>query len=218
MRRTEVLTGFILIITAFSYLASILLDFNFVSPYSSLQEDLAYLSEQIESQHTSSLAWLTTGALTLISVPLYLIALHHRLKSLLYINALFMLGAAAGFLLMGKLGFDLNGNISIAVVEGIEKVGDKTKFELLEQFRKIQLLRLIGSSCVGLFAMGLSLSKFKLKRFPLFSTGLLMICGPVLIFFNWYDPDHLIRTGAMAGIVIGMIVFSVRLINKGLSD
>jgi len=39
----------------------------------------------------------------------------------------------------------------------------------------------------------------------------------VLIFFNWYDPDHLARTGAMAGIMIGVVVFCVRLINRGLT-
>jgi hypothetical protein len=36
-----------------------------------------------------------------------------------------------------------------------------------------------------------------------------------MIYFNWHDPDHLIRTAAMAGIVIGMTIFCVRLINKG---
>jgi hypothetical protein len=37
-----------------------------------------------------------------------------------------------------------------------------------------------------------------------------------MIYFNWTEPDHLIRTIAMTGIVIGMTIFSVRLINKGM--
>ncbi len=38
------------------------------------------------------------------------------------------------------------------------------KFELLERFREEQFYRRIGSSFVGLFAIGLSLSKFKLGQ------------------------------------------------------
>jgi hypothetical protein len=45
----------------------------------------------------------------------------------------------------------------------------------------------------------------------------MMISGPLLVFFNWYDPDHLARTGAMAGIIVGIILLSVRLINRGLN-
>ena len=44
-RRREVITGLLIIGVAFSFIASLLLDFNFVSPYASLQEDLSYLSE-----------------------------------------------------------------------------------------------------------------------------------------------------------------------------
>jgi hypothetical protein len=47
---------------------------------------------------------------------------------------------------------------------------------------------------------------------------LLMLCGPTMIFFNWYDPENLIRTAAMAGNLIGVSVFSVRIINKGLDE
>ena len=48
------------------------------------------------------------------------------------------------------------------------------------------------------------------------STVLLMISGPALVFFNWYDPDHIGHTAAMAGIIIGVSIFCVRLINKGI--
>jgi len=46
----------------------------------------------------------------------------------------------------------------------------------------------------------------------------LMISGPTMIYFNWSDPEHLIRTAAMAGIMIGISIFSVRIINKGLDE
>lgn len=218
VRRTEVATGLIIILVAFSYIASLLLDFNFLSPDTTLQEDLAYLSEHIHNQKISSWSWLATALVTLVAIPLYVFIHQKRLRSLHYINGLFMLGASAGFILMGKVGLELHQSMVQILGEGIEQANEQMKLSLLDQFRQEQLYRRLGSSCVGLFALGLSLTKFRLGRFPLFSTGLLLISGPVLIFFNWYDPDHLARTGAMAGIMIGAVVFSVRLINKGLGD
>ena len=75
-----------------------------------------------------------------------------------------------------------------------------------------------GSSFVGAFAFGLGLTRFKLRRFPIVAMILLILGGPTMVFFNWYDPENLIRTAAMAGILIGVTIFSVRIINKGLDE
>jgi len=218
VRRREVVAGLVIILASFVYITSTVFDFNFVSSYATLQEDLVYLSEQINNQKISSIAWITTSLVTLISIPFYLLVFQGRLYTLHYLNSLFMLGASLGFLLMGKTGIDLHQIMVQIPVENFEQAGEEIRLSLLEHFRQEQLFRRIGSSFVGLFAIGLALTKFKLGRFPLFSTGLLLLSGPVLIFFNWYDPDHLIRTAAIAGIMIGVVVFCVRLINRGLSD
>jgi hypothetical protein len=216
-RRIEVFTGLLLILVAFSYVASLLLDFKFVSPYATLQEDLVYLSEHTQTQMISSYAWLATAVITLIAIPFYFIVFRKSLKVLPYLNGLFMIGASAGFLMMARMGMDLQQDMEVILGEGFEQAGDQVKLSLLDQFRQEQFYRRLGSSCVGLFAIGLSLTRLRHRRFPLLSMVLLLVSGPALIFFNWYDPDHLARTGAMAGIIVGVVVFSVRLINKGLS-
>ena len=217
-RRNEVLTGLILILVATSFVTSLLLDFKFVSPYASLQEDLSYLSENDISQKISSIAWLVTSLITALSIPFYFSIFRKKLKLLPYLNALFMMGASAGFLMMGLVGLELYKDISGLVPESIIQSGEQLHLLLLDQFRREQFYRLIGSSCVGAWTLGLSLTRFKVPRFPMTSAFLLMISGPALVFFNWYDPDHLGHTGAMAGIIIGVMIFCVRLINKGISD
>lgn len=209
-------TGLLLILVAFSYVASLLLDFKFVSPYATLQEDLVYLSEHTQTQMISSYAWLATAVITLIAIPFYIIVFRKSLKVLSYLNGLFMVAASAGFLMMARMGMDLQQDMVVILGEGFEQAGDQVKLSLLDQFRQEQFYRRLGSSCVGLFAIGLSLTRLRHRRFPLLSMILLLVSGPALIFFNWYDPDHLARTGAMAGIIVGVVIFSVRLINKGL--
>ena len=216
IRGFEALTGLVIILAAFSYLTSLLLDFNFVSPYATLQEDLAYLSDNTQNQRISSWSWLATSMVTLAAIPFYLLVFRKKLRALHYINSLIMLAASAGFFLMGKIGLELHESMLQILGEGIDQANLQLKLALLDQFRQEQVYRRLGSSCVGMFAIGLSLTRLRWRRFPLFATGILLISGPVLIFFNWYDPDHLARTAAMAGIMIGVAVFCVRLINKGI--
>jgi len=119
---------------------------------------------------------------------------------------------------MSHTGLELHKTISGLMAENIEQTGDQLKLILLNLFRKEQLYRLIGSSFVGAWALVLSLTRLRIPRIPMVSTILLMISGPALIFFNWYEPDHLGRTVAMTGTIIGVTIFCVRLINKGISD
>jgi hypothetical protein len=217
VRRLEVFTGLIIILVSFSYIASILLDFNFVSPYTTLQEDLTYLSEQIHNQRISAGAWFVSAALTLLVIPFLLAVFHRRLRVLQYFCAIFMAGSSLAFIMMWRLEMELYHLVVMMIENGVAQAREEEKLALLKLVNQTQLYRYAGSSCVGIFAIMLGLTRFRLRRFPLFSTGILLLFGPVLVFFNWYDPDHLARTVALSAIVIGVVVFSVRLINRGLS-
>ena len=205
-----------IILVASSFVAALLMDFNFVSPDGTVQEDLSYLTDHLENQKISSWAWLATSMTTFLTIPLYLMAFHKRLKVLHYLNALLLLGASAGFLLMGLQGLEMNQGIALSMTEEMAQSDESTSIGLLRQFNTELFYRRIGSSFIGLLAIGLGLSRIRVHGFPIFSTVILLICGPAMIFLNWYDPDHLLRTVAMAGIIIGVAVLSVRLINRGM--
>ena len=88
-RRAEVVTGLFLILVAFSYITSLLLDFKFVSPNATLQEDLVYLSEHTPSQKISSYSWLATSLITFFAIPFYLRVFNKKPRILHYLNVLF---------------------------------------------------------------------------------------------------------------------------------
>lgn len=217
-RRREIRAGLTIILTAFSYITALLLDFNFVSPYTTLQEDLSYLAAHLQNQHISIWAWLVASLVTFLAIPPYILLFHKRLRVLHYVNALLLLGASAGFLFMGISGLDLYHELASGSLSGLEEANEQQRLILLSLYQDELFYRRVGSSFVGAFALGLSFTRFKLKRFPMISSVLLMISGPTMIFLNWHDPDHLVRTAAMAGIIIGISIFSVRIINKGLDE
>jgi len=218
LRRNEVLTGLIIILVGFSFLIAMLLDFNIGNPYSTLLEDLAYLSDHSLNQKISSWAWLTTSLVTIVAIPFYLVVFHRKLKILHFVNGLLMLGAAGGALMMGLVGLELNQILTQDLVEGLEQANEQFRIGILEHFKDEKVYKGIGGSCAALFAFTLSMTRFRVARFPMVSSILLMISGPALIFMNWYNPEHILRTVAIAGIMIGLIVFCVRLINRGLTE
>ena len=217
-RRREILAGLTIILTVFSYISALLLDFNFLSPYTTLQEDLSYLANHLKNQEISIWAWLLTSLITFLAIPPYLRLLHKRTRVLQYVNALLLLGAAAGFLMMGIAGLQLHQELAGGLLTGLEEANEEEWLKLLGLYEDELFYRRVGSSFVGAFAFGLGLTRFQMKRFPIIAMVLLMISGPTMIFFNWYDPEHLIRTAAMAGILVGISIFSVRIINKGLEE
>jgi hypothetical protein len=217
-RRKEVLTGFIILLVGFSFVIAILLDFSLANPYSSLLEDLAYLSDHSLNQKISAWSWLITAVLTLLAIPFYLSLFHRRLRVLHFLHGLLMLGAAGGALMMGLVGLELNQILTQDLVEGVEQADEQVRIGILEHLRDEQFYTDIGGGCAALFAFTLGLTRFRIRRFPLVSSVLLILSGPVLMYMNWYNPDHILRTAAIAGMMIGLIVFCVRLINRGMTE
>lgn len=205
-----------IILAAGIYVTSLLLDFNFVSPYTTLQEDLSYLATHHQNLQISNWGWLLTSLITFLAIPPYILLFHGRLKVLQYVNGLWLLGASVGFLLMGLAGLELYHQLASGALAGLEETNEQEWLTLLGLYQDELFYRRVGSSFVGLFAIGLGLTRIKIKRIPFMASLLLIISGPTMIFLNWYDPEHLVRTAAMAGIIIGISIFSVRIINKGL--
>jgi hypothetical protein len=216
-RGTEILTALLLILLLFSYIASFLLDFRFVGPDANLQEDLAFLSENPVNQRISSYSWLISSLLTGMTVPFYLIIFRKQPISISVLSALLMVASAICFLMMALVGLELFREMDVLLKKGVELAGGSEHLSLLDYYRKEQFYRHLGSTFIGIWSVGLGLSKFWYGRFPVTATLLLLVSGPTLVFFNWYDPEHLARTVAMTGIFTGIMLLCVRLVNKGLS-
>ena len=134
-RKREVGTGLMMLILAFSYIASLLLDFQFISPYASLQEDLSYLGEHTRSLQTSTIAWLITSVFTLLAAPFLFRMLKENHLFLAWTTLILMALASLFFLLMAIHGFRLYNTSLELVNRGIDLAEEKIKLSLLEHFR-----------------------------------------------------------------------------------
>ncbi|MBN1133017.1 MAG: hypothetical protein JXR52_12850 [Bacteroidales bacterium] len=216
-RKTEVFTGFLVLLTTFGFIVAILLDFNFVSPYATLNEDLSFLMDHYNTQRISSYAWLSAAVLTFITIPFYQLTFKGRLKFLHHIATIFILAAGIGFFLSGWLGLKFSDSVNSILANNLSLTEEHVRLQLLGEFHEKQYFKRMAGISLGGLAILLGLTRFWVKRFPLLSSFLLILAGPVLIYYNWNESDHILRTTAIAAIAAGIIVFCIKLICSGLS-
>lgn len=212
IRKIEVLTGIILILATLSILISYLLNFEYISPEHSIEEDMNFLLESTIPQRISSIAWMITALFTLSLLPFYLITFYrfHRITHI--INGLMITIMATVFFRTALAGLSIANIVeSFPENESIQSVN-----QVLSLIKDTILLIQTGITVFGGYVFILSISRFKKAMIPLFGTILLFLSGPVLIVFIWMNPEHLILTSAMAAASIGLFISGTKLVNKGL--
>ncbi|MFZ5939453.1 MAG: hypothetical protein ACOYXB_02660 [Bacteroidota bacterium] len=216
IRFAEVTTGILLILGVTGMLLAMLSDFSLVTPYSSLQEDMTYLPDSIESLRISGLIRLICGFLTLVLLPFFLSTFSHHTRVYHYINGVLILMISTYYFITGGLGFRMISLIRQLSPEFIAGTDNAGLTSLLQLIRLQQNLVVAGRILIGLFLIIFTFSKIKARRIPFVSSLLFILSGPVIVFFSWYDPENLALTSAMATGALGMVILGLRLINKGL--
>jgi len=214
IRNIEVLTGIILILATLSLLISYVLNFEYISPEHSIEEDMSFLLESTRPQRISSVSWLITSIFSLFLLPFYLITFYRFHRVIHIVNGLLITVIASLFFRTALAGFSIANIVeSFPENEGIQSVN-----QILSLIKDTILLIQIGLTTFGGYVFFLSISRFKNAGIPLFGTILLILSGPVLIVFIWMNPEHLLLTSAIAAATIGLLNAGVKLVNKGLES
>jgi len=216
IRYIEVLTGVLLILLVSAMLLAMLSDFSFVTPYSTLQEDMSFLTDNIESLRISALIRLACGILSLILIPFFLKTFSYNTRVYHIVNGALIFLISAYYFTSVWMEFRL---ISlIGTMPADFRAGNESEFEtlILLAVRNLKNLVMAGRMAIGAFLILFTFSRIKAKRIPLASSLMFILSGPSIIFFSWYDPEHIILTVAMAIGATGMMILGLRLINKGL--
>ena len=143
-RRREIRAGLTIILAAFSYITALLLDFNFVSPYTTLHEDLSYLSTHLQNQQISIWAWLAASLITFMAIPPFILLLYKMLRVLHYLNAVLLLGASVGFFLMGIAGLELYQELASGSLGGLDEANEQEWLKLLSLYQDELFYRRVG--------------------------------------------------------------------------
>jgi len=214
IRRIEVLTGLILIISILGMLAAFILSFDYTIPNTSFEEDMEFLIESYGSQQLSAVSWLIAGISYLFLLPFYLILFARFQKGMHIFNGLLILVMAYMFFSIGLSEYRI-AEVAGGLIGNENPTEKLPAIQILENIRQIKLFHRIGLTAFGTFATILSISRFKKAHFPVLGSTLAFIAGPLVVTFNWINPDSILLTGSLAVAWTGLLIIGARLTNKG---
>ncbi|MCK4923289.1 MAG: hypothetical protein KAS71_19715 [Bacteroidales bacterium] len=215
-RNTEVATGIFSVLAGLALIFTIITRFEFISFFSSLNEDLEYLHDNIQLLKINSIIWLITGLIITVSASTFIVLLNPWHKLFSWLTGFFMILAAAMISLSG-----IKGLIVIEILLNFNNL-EFSNHEILKLsiFTLAQEKEIYITSAYSLLGFGfLSLGLFALRtRSMTILTGIVsLITGIILPVFTSLIPESLL---ADIGLVAGSITFMVigmRILFNGLS-
>lgn len=214
-RYIEILSGFFLPLAVISLMVAYLLKFEYTHPDDTFQEDMEYLFDNLNSQKLSSIAWLVSGSLHLILMPVFLLFFSRFNKWISIITALVILIMAWSFFSIGVNEVKITHFLSQFNSDNIRTSEDEAS-NILPYLVMIKYYLKIGISATGLFSIILVISRFTKIRLALFGIIMILVSSPMMIFFVWVDENHLLFTLSLAISWSGLMVIGAMLMNYGI--
>ena len=95
IRNTEIITGIFSILAGLALILTIITRFEFISFFSSLNEDLDYLLDNMQLLKLNSIIWLVTALIITVSASTFIVLLNPWHKLFSWLTGFFMILAAA---------------------------------------------------------------------------------------------------------------------------
>jgi hypothetical protein len=214
-RYIEIGTGFFLLMSVLTVLASFLLNFDYTIPNASFEEDLNFLTENITSQKISATSWIIAGTFNLILLPFSLILFQRYLRWSYILSGLFILTMAFCFVNIGINGLNIAWASNQYILD-TEKFASIPALLILPKMGHIMIMHKIAITAFGAFALSLSILRFRIIKFHFTGSYLILATAPLIIIFNWINAEHVILTASLAICWAGLLMIGSKLINKGL--
>ena len=216
-RIIEIITGLILILAVLTMLVAVLLSFDYTIPNATFTEDIDFMKDSILRQRVSSISWLVAGGASLLFLPAYLLMFHRFQIGMHILNSVFILMMSIAFFWLGTAGLHI-ATVTARILDTDLLPGDAVTMEILENIRLVHLLHKAGLTAFGIFATIFTVARFSEVKFPVFGSTLTFLAAPILITFTLLNPDHLLRTSALAMAWTGLLIIGARFVTLGLRE
>jgi hypothetical protein len=216
-RNTEVITGLFSLFSGIMLIFTILTRFEYITLFSSLNEDLEYLIDNISLLRLNAIIWVVTSLVVTVSASTFIAILNpfHRLFS--WLTGFFLILSAA--------------MISVAGIKALSVI------DILQHFNELELLDnnilrlsiytlsrekevyiMAAYTLLGLGFFSLGLFTFRTRRLSLFTAFVSTITGIIVPVFTTLIPEGILADiGLVAGSITFMVI-GVRLLFSGVNQ
>lgn len=215
-RSNEIATGTFAVLSGLALIFTILTRFEFISFFSSLNEDLEYLGDNLLLLRINSVIWIITSLIITFTAGNFIILLqpYHRLFS--WLTGFFLVLAAAMISVAGIKGLSVLG---VYEYFGGDKVisSEVLKINIFTLAKEKDLYINTSHVLLGFGFLSLGLFALKTRRLSLFTGFVATLTGIILPFFNGIVQRSLFSDmGLVAGCITFMVV-GIRLLFSGIT-
>jgi hypothetical protein len=216
LRGNELATGSFAILSGLSLIFTILTRFEFISFFSTLNEDLEYLADNLFLLRANSIIWIVTSLIITFTAGNFIILLQPFHKLFSWLTGFFLVLAAAMISVAGIKGLSVLG---IYEHFGAESVISREvlKVNIFTLAREKDLYINTSYVLLGFSFLSMGLFALKTRRLSLFTGLVATSTGIILPVFNGIVQQSLFSDiGLVAGCITFMVV-GIRLLFSGIT-
>jgi hypothetical protein len=216
IRNTEIITGIFSIFAGLALIATIITRFEFISFFSSLNEDLEYLLDNIQLLRLNSIIWIVTSLIITVSASTFIVLLNPWHKLFSWMTGFFFILASAMLSVSGIKGLSV-----IEILLHYQEMGlnnlDIVKINIFSLAREKELYIVTSYTLLGFGFLSLGLFALRSRSITIFTGIVSIISGIILPVFNSLIPESLLSDiGLVAGSITFMVI-GIRISFNGLS-
>lgn len=214
-RKPEVIAGIFSLFTGFSIILSLLTDIEFLSYFSSLSEDIEYLSENKLWLQLNSFLWIISALLMLITSSAMISALVPHQSFLGYLHGFFLLFSSAMLCFAGLKGFSINMLLeNLAVIDTAHPDVVNANVLMLTGEKEIYLKT--AYNLIGLSFFVLGFFSYVTSKIPILVGMLSTITGIMIAVFTLFIPHSILADLGMIMACCMFFILTIRFLFRGL--
>jgi len=216
-RNTEILAGLFSTLSGIMLIFTILTRFEYITLFSSLNEDLEYLINNVNLLRINAIIWVITSLVVTITASTFIAIMNpfHRLFS--WLTGFFLILSAAMICVSGIKAISV-----IDILQHFDQLelinSEILKLSIFTLSREKEIYIIAAYTLLGFGFLSLGLFTFRTRRLSLFTAFVSTITGIIVPVFTSLIPESIL---ADAGLVAGNITFMVvgiRLLFSGVNQ
>lgn len=216
-RNTEVITGLFSLLAGIMLIFTILTRFEYITLFSSLDEDLEYLMDNITLLRINAVIWVITSLVVTVSASTFIVILNPFHKLFSWLTGFFLILSAAMICVSGIKALSV-----IDILQHFDQLelldNEILRLSIYTLSREKEIYIISAYTLLGLGFLSLGLFTFRTRRLSYFTAFVSTITGIIVPVFTSLIPESILADiGLVAGSVTFMVV-GVRLLFSGVNQ
>ncbi len=215
-RNPEIAAGIFALLTGIAVVATLLTRIEFLSLFSTLEEDIEYMNENLFLLKINSIIWIISALFITLSAASFIVAFQPHGPTLAFLQGFFLILASVMFCISGLKGFSIIDLMSHYPESGSNGAA-AIRYSVFILSREKEIYVIAAYTLIGLSFFMIGLFALVTRKISI-ATGIIgMITGILLPVFSSLVPQSILASIGIALACILFFILSYRLLFEGLT-